>query len=166
VPGNELADELARNGSSSDFVGPEPFCRVPFSSVMNCVNSWERQNMLSYWNRVPGLRQSKRAIDPYRNCTTDMTKFGRQSLRRLISYLSGHCCLNYHLHKMNLIPDPECRLCRDDDETALHILCECEALCRLRLSYFKKPFLVADELRSISFKDILAFIVKAELIIN
>ena len=78
------------------------------------------------------------------------------------SYLSGHCPLNYHLSKMNLVPDSECRLCREDDETSIHILCECEALCRYRLAIINKPFLEAQELKHIPYKDIAVFIAKAE----
>ena len=63
---------------------------------------------------------------------------------------------------MNLVPDSECRLCREDDETSIHILCECEALCRYRLAIFNKPFLEAQELKHIPYKDIAVFIAKAE----
>ena len=65
---------------------------------------------------------------------------------------------------MNLTSDFECRLCRDNEETSIHILCECEALCRNRPAIFNKPSLEAKKLKKTSYKYVSAFIAKAESI--
>ena len=165
IAGNELADELAREGSSKNFTGPEPFFRIPYSALSSSIDCWELQNCIKHWNLVPGLTQSKKTISPFKFSPTVISKLGKPALRRVVGYLSGHCPLKYHLFKMNLVSDSECRLCRDDDETSIHILCECEALCRNRLAIFNKPFLEAQELKLFSYKDISAFIAKAESIL-
>ena len=43
--------------------------------------------------------------------------------------ITGHCGLRKYLRAMGIYDvDPICRLCRGDDDTAAHILFNCEAL--------------------------------------
>jgi len=46
--------------------------------------------------------------------------------------LTGHNTLRRHLYVMGMSNNPTCRKCGTEEETSVHILCECEALASLR----------------------------------
>jgi len=50
----------------------------------------------------------------------------------VIGLLTGHNTLRRHLCTMGLLNNPICRRCGTEEETSVHILCECEALASLR----------------------------------
>ena len=74
-----------------------------------------------------------------------------------MAMVTGHSNLRCHLKKLNLVEIDECRLCLEEEETAVHILCQCLALASKRLSAFDQRFIAEDELVSLQFKDMLAF---------
>jgi hypothetical protein len=45
---------------------------------------------------------------------------------------TGHCHLKGHLFKMGLTESPTCERCLEKDESATHILRDCEAIAYLR----------------------------------
>ncbi|XP_018374158.1 PREDICTED: uncharacterized protein LOC108768275 [Trachymyrmex cornetzi] len=49
IKGNEVADELARNGSSARLVGPEPALGLPGCSGKTKIRDWLRDRHMSYW---------------------------------------------------------------------------------------------------------------------
>ena len=85
--------------------------------------------MIDNWYNRLDVRHSRNFInEPNVKKTAYLWKKNRHELRLLTAYLTGHGPFKSHLKKMNLIPDATCRFCNLDDETAEHILCECEAL--------------------------------------
>jgi hypothetical protein len=50
---------------------------------------------------------------------------------------------------MELCNDPMCRKCDTEEETSVHILCECEALASLRHVYLGSFFLDPDDIRKL-----------------
>ena len=48
---------------------------------------------------------------------------------------------------MGLSNDPACRKCGTEEETSVHILCECEALASLRHKYLGSLFLDPEDIR-------------------
>jgi hypothetical protein len=48
-----------------------------------------------------------------------------------------------HLFKLGLIDDPTCERCLEEDESATHVLCDCEAIAYLRFhhpaQFFTEP---------------------------
>jgi len=67
----------------------------------------------------------------------------------LLGLLTGHNTLRRHLHIMGLCSDPICRKCRTEEETSVHILCECEALASLRHAYMGSFFLGPEDIREL-----------------
>jgi hypothetical protein len=65
----------------------------------------------------------------------------------VIILLTGHNTLRRHLHIMGLCNDPICRKCGIEEETSVHILCECEALASLRYTYLGSFFLDPEDIR-------------------
>jgi len=51
---------------------------------------------------------------------------------------------------MGLSSNPTCRKCGTEEETSVHILCECEALASLRHAYADSFFLVPEGVRNLS----------------
>ena len=51
---------------------------------------------------------------------------------------------------MVLINNRTCRKCGTEEETSVHILCECEALASLRYAYLGSFFLDPEDIRKLS----------------
>jgi hypothetical protein len=60
--------------------------------------------------------------------------------------LNGHI-LKRHLYEMRLSNNPTCRKCGAEEDTSVHILCECEALASLRRTYLGSFFLDPEDIR-------------------
>jgi hypothetical protein len=48
-----------------------------------------------------------------------------------LAFLLGHCHFKGHLFKLGLTDDATCERCLQEDESATHILCDCEAIAHL-----------------------------------
>jgi hypothetical protein len=62
------------------------------------------------------------------------------------------CCpgcntLRRHPYVMGLSNNPTCRKCGTEEETSVHILCECETLASLRYTYLGSFFLDPEDIR-------------------
>ena len=112
IMGNEKADELARKGSSADFIGAEPAVARHASLMRTLVISETGKKHQERWEALTNCRQSKEFLQ---GCNSKNTKFllslGRTQLRKLIGVLTGHTTLNYHLNKIGITNDPTCRGC-------------------------------------------------------
>jgi len=75
-----------------------------------------------------------------------LLSFNRTQTRVVIGLLTGHNTLRRHLHIMGLCNDPMCRKCDPEEETSVHILCECEALASLRHAYLDSFFLDPEDI--------------------
>lgn len=156
IEGNEVADELAKRGANAIPFGPEPFCGLPTAHRREVVQKWEEDKRRTYWNNVPGLRQSKRLIKPdYSRKVLELT---RNELRIFTGLMTGHCALRYHLKKMGKEESENCRLCESAAETAEHILCTCDAIAHKRFSHFGRDRLSHEEVSSITPKKVTKFI--------
>jgi hypothetical protein len=83
IKGNEEAERVARVGSDSYFCGPEPY--VPLSASI--VRDMNRKSLTQVANnQIPH--------EP------------KKQLRILVSLITEHCCLNKHLHRMELTTKP------------------------------------------------------------
>jgi len=51
---------------------------------------------------------------------------------------------------MGLSNNPTCRKCGTEEETSVHILCECEALASLRHAYVGSFFLEHEDVMNLS----------------
>ena len=62
----------------------------------------------------------------------------RHELRELIAFYKGHEKFRRYLQNMRLADDSKCMFC-DEDETAEHVMCKCEAYALIRHKFFGKP---------------------------
>jgi len=68
----------------------------------------------------------------------------------VIGLLTGHNTLRRRLYVMGLSNNSACRKCGTEEETSVHILCECEALVSLRHVHLCCFFLDPEDIRKLS----------------
>ncbi|XP_017479147.1 PREDICTED: uncharacterized protein LOC108368746 [Rhagoletis zephyria] len=112
--GNEQADGLAKHEATTLFHGPEPFCGLTKAHLREVINKWVDKKFDRHWNECLGQRQAKRFICPSQEALKKLINLGREDLRTVTGYFTGHCSLRYHLSKMNLSDTSVCRFCEMD----------------------------------------------------
>ena len=120
VRGNEIADRLARSGPVQRFMGPEPFLGVSGQNIRRKMKRW-MEKLISGPNLATGAR---------------LLSFNRTQSRVVTGLLNGNNTLRRRLYIMGLHSKIICRRCGTEEETSVHILCECETLASLRHMYF------------------------------
>lgn len=158
LEGNEIADELARNGSNERFIGPEPFCGISDCSVKMELNKYMVSQITSNWNALPHTSQSKRLVTINPKKTQQLLGLNKRDLNIYTGLITGHCPCRYHLQKIGAIQTSNCRFCDEERETSEHILCYCSALTQRRFKVLSKPFLGPADIWILSPKDVVGFI--------
>ena len=134
VVGNDRADELARLGSDTKPIGPEP-C-LPFSR--NHSNTEIREVTLS--NHL--IQYKKQDISEKGKIPlTDYLKLHRYKslnfqaihIKWLTWTFSGHSPLFYFQHKIGKASSPLCDFCQTEEETSIHFLGYCARYATVRL---------------------------------
>lgn len=158
-PGNETADELARQASSLPFVGPEPFCSISMQTFKSTLQKAEMHARSDLWHASPGMRHSKLMLGDFNlKRTMVCTSLPRSALRILTGFLTGHCSLRKHLMRIGLSNESDCRFCGDLEETPLHLLLDCPALMHSRHRCLGMYLVEEPELHELDPKKILNFI--------
>lgn len=96
------------------------------------LHLWENGQKPQHWANAAGLRQT---ISPERGDTLKYLRQGRGDLRILVSQLTGHCRLQYHLNITGKAVSAICQFYSKKNETVEYVLTECEAVCGLRLQH-------------------------------
>jgi hypothetical protein len=78
--------------------------------------------------------------------------------RRLVGLLAGHYHLKGHLFKLGLINDPIYERCLEEDESATHILCDCEAVAHVRVRHMGQFFMEPSDYYDAPIYKVLHFI--------
>ncbi|XP_061715609.1 uncharacterized protein LOC133523872 [Cydia pomonella] len=98
VTGNERADELARIGAETEYMGPEPALPMSADVTKGVIEKVKEMEAQREWEEETSCRQSKmmvKGIDHKR--TRYLLKLGKSSLRILTGIITGHNTLNRHL---------------------------------------------------------------------
>jgi hypothetical protein len=82
----------------------------------------------------------------------------------MVGLLTGHCHLKGHLFKLWLTDDPICKRCPEEDESATHILCDCEAMAYLRFRHLDQFFMEPSDYYDAPIYKVLHFIQDVGLI--
>ena len=165
IKGNEKADSLAKSAASNKMVGPEPTFGIPYSQVRRAVTGWTHKQLLWRWKNTTGNRHGKRVLlKPSPSIAAKLLKLKREDIRKVVGLITGHCHSRKHLQTVGVTQSTlECRYCKENEETATHLLFECPALARERLNVFNEPVLALipqDDL----IQNILDFINKSRLL--
>jgi hypothetical protein len=88
-------------------------------------------------------------------------------MRLVEGLLTGHCHLRRHLHRLGIYKEePVCRRCGTREETAHHILFECEALGRICSSALGPLAFQLETIHQEPFKPLLDLIRKAGIFVD
>ena len=140
--GNDMADECAKMGTTCpDFYYIKPSLSYIKSVIRSRINlEWNSQ-----WQNLPTCRQSKQLISfiPDNKNRSFLLSRGRQGCRRMVSLLTGHNHLKYHVfkRKVSCRPNvsPVCRFCETDLETSWHLLHDCPRFDTRRRVFIFSP---------------------------
>ena len=75
--------------------------------------------------------------------------------------LTGHCDLNYFLHKLELVDSPLCP-CGMGEETVEHVIGECIMYIESRKRIFNQFIIKIDDFPTLPYKKLLKFIGETE----
>ena len=105
---------------------------------------------MTMWRYLSSIqRQARKLISgPSPTAKTRLLSFSRTQSRVVTGLLIEHNTLRRHVYKMVLIDSPLCRRRTAEEETSVHVLCECEALAKLRHIDLGSFFLDPEEVRS------------------
>ena len=139
---------LARKGSERAMCGPEPCMGLSIGTIKNAIKENADQRHISEWMLLNGLKHSKKFIN---NITTGLRRNilaqERGNIRLLTGALTEHFATNEQLTRMGLAIDPTCRACGDDVVSMKHLLCECDALARKRMSVLGRAYPEPEDFR-------------------
>lgn len=159
--GNEEADKLARKGSVTKMIGPEPAMGIASSTRRTAVLDRVHKEHLKRWQNFTIGRQARELFaEPCRKAEEFFLRNSKIRTRNLTKILSGHC-LRKHLHKIGVIDSPLCRGCGEKEETVKHFLGECPSLSWKRLHTLGELFLTSKKIRDSSLDDISTFVERA-----
>lgn len=137
IDGNEQADNLAKQGTAKQFVGPEPFCGVTYSMVKTENKALLSKKKNEYWNSVTGKKFTKLMIkEPSFQRANWLSNLRRKQLRIMLMFLTGHGTFKAHLFKMSIGNSDLCRFCSKEVETAEHLLFRCHRFDYERTIFF------------------------------
>jgi hypothetical protein len=123
IDGNEMAHQLARQGSSHPFIGPEPALGISAKIAREVIRGWMNRKHIEYWQFIHGQRQAWGFLKgPSARRAGELLSLSRNQLRILTRLFTGHCHLKGHLFKLGLVDSPKCDRCKQASETASHVL--------------------------------------------
>ena len=148
--GNEIADQLAKNGANIQ-IDKSAKPPIPQAVLRLKIIEYYDKIRLTRWKNTPLSDQSKTllnailtAADYNLNKVSDIiTTLNIEDIKILTKIITGKNCLNYHLENIGYEITKDCNYCSPEDhlkihlvdyeeETASHILCECPAFSKLR----------------------------------
>jgi ribonuclease HI len=139
--GNELADELAKEGTLlPDSIGAATSRNAKKTEIKQAtMKNWNER-----WNNLDTCRQTK-IFFPHVDLTKSkkIIKEDKSTVSTLVQVLTGHNFLNRHEGLIDRETQKTCTFCGYDDqeETASHLVTDCEVLWRERGDCFKSYFL-------------------------
>jgi hypothetical protein len=117
------------------------------------------------WESVFGLKEAKElTLGPYVRRAKGLLKLNRDELRWVVALFTGHCHLKGRFFKRGLTDAPINERCLEEDESATHILCDCEAIAYLRFRYLGLFFIDPRDYYDAPLNKILHFIRSVGLI--
>ena len=118
----------------------------------------EKQHLALWRGTCNTQRQARELISgPDRAKGARLLSLYRTQTKAVIGLLTGHNTLRRHLCITGIGNDPMCRKCGTEEETSVHILCECEALDSLRYTYLGSFFSDPDDIKKLGVRAIWNF---------
>jgi ribonuclease HI len=122
IPGNEIADEMAKNATINGTTSTQP-------PIPNDFRKLTKHHMMQKWTnkwkncdtgRLTHSIFQEFAVKPwFHECQED-----RRVVTTISRIITGHCSVKSHLQRFNIVDDPLC-VCQQNYETVDHLLWEC-----------------------------------------
>ena len=139
-PGNELADQLAKAGTTN--TNNTLDIPYPLKWATTKINEHTHKTWNQEWWLYPEARQTKYWFQSVnKKKSEELLKLSRVDLGLMVQLLTGHNRLKYHQFVVDPSSDPTCRKCREGTESTWHILGDCPRLMDWRLQSFNRHFL-------------------------
>lgn len=134
IEGNEIADQLAKEGSEIRPCAASPIIPVPWASIRNAIDNRLREKFGAWWHSRRGLTHAKRCVPGLdRSFSKELIKLKRTGISAVVALLTGHGPFRLHLDKIGIrVESVVCRFCEEEEESGWHILEECPALMSRR----------------------------------
>jgi hypothetical protein len=162
---NQTADQLARTKYEHLFTGPEPACSISIGVAKKAVKDWMNRNHKKHWESVTGLKTGKGTyISTLCWKNEGSVEIKHRPVKMGGRLFTGHCYLKGHLSKLGLTDDPTCKWCLEKDESATHILRDCEAIAYLTFRHLGKFFMEPSDYYDAPIHKVLHFIESVRLI--
>ncbi|KAL7725186.1 hypothetical protein ACLKA6_017342 [Drosophila palustris] len=144
IPGNCIADELARRGTTNILLPDKEDISMPLASCKLLLLNQSMTKASTRWQNASVGRIARQAwpyIDKAR--TTALCRLSRNDCSMVVRSLTGHWLVGTHALRLNAPYNDFCRSCRDEEEeeSTEHFFCFCPALSNRRLRTLGKPFL-------------------------
>lgn len=130
IEGNEMADELARNGSNLDAADAESVL-IPLGRVKADIFSHFKMLADRKWKRSSGCVISKQTWPSYNpGRSRELISMRRRDISKITYISTGHWPVGEHAHRLGIPYNAYCRSCMDPSksESIEHFLCHCLAL--------------------------------------
>ncbi len=134
--------------------------QMPHATLLETINQHFTNMKLTRWKGTPISDQTKSLINTLLTASKNSIKRLNKSiislrindLKILMKTISGKNCLHYHLYDIGKAHSKECTYCKPSEteklylgtfgeETATHILCECQFFSKLRQEIYGKTSL-------------------------
>ena len=122
IKGNEIADQLAKQGSSL----PQPQAPVSYETASRIIKTNLQEEWLNSWAMGTTGRNVYRYMSgPRPKDAVNGLKRHEQSI--IFQLRTGHVPLNGYLHRIKPQQSPACPLCNEPEETVNHLFFECSS---------------------------------------
>jgi len=110
-------------------------CGISIRTAKTTVKLWNGERHCKQWLKYPDHKLARKLVKkPHYALSKNLLQLDRSKLRRATALITGHGRFRKHLRMVGLYnKEITCRLCKQDDETASHILLECPVLGRRRI---------------------------------
>jgi ribonuclease HI len=156
IDGNEMADQLAKSAA----VSSEQPQEAAFVDKLwkQDIKRWLLLKLKQNFTAKEGLRTSKAFLTVDEKKSMDLLALPRQDLRIILGTLTGHCRLNKYLCDIGASKDPTCRLCKEHNETSIHLLCVCKELAGHRKKFLGSELVETVTIKKTKYSILLNFI--------
>ena len=154
-----MADVLAKQATTSAYVGPEPAIEINTATVSTEIRRSANKEHQRVWESTSGYRQSESRLF-FKGPDKNLARYALEvsTCTYWPSYLQAMLHLTRHLAVMKIRTDPICSECGEEDETSVHLLGKCPATIMARYSILGSYFLRLDELRCIQPHALMRFV--------
>ena len=158
LAGNELADQQAREGSGSTFIGPQPALPLSLQIIRRKIREKVATRHKTHWKNLTTCRQSRMfCTEPSAARSRDILRLSRKESRWVIQIMSGHANLARHRHLCGKAVSPMCP-CGQEEETAFHHVAKCHRYNFARYQSFYRHQLEEDDLPRIHARTLASYL--------